>query len=421
MNGSDVRNQWPVLAMALVVLGAQVAAAEWPTYRGDSRRRGVSGEELKLPLVEAWTHKAAHPPRPAWPELPAEKDVWHRIDGLGPTTTYDRALHVAVANGSVYYGSSADDAVYCLDAATGRVRWSFVTEGPVRLAPTVAEGKVFAGSDDGCLYCLDAAGGRLLWKYRAGPEDRRLPGNGRMISLWPIRCGIAVENGTAWFCAGLFPSQGCFLCAVRTGDGKEIWREPIEVSPQGYLLASAEHLFIPTGRTAPRMYRRTDGKDLGVFPGGGPDRRAGGCFAVVVDDLLIHTGGEETSLYLSDTRTKEKVVFADGLRVLADGPASYVLTKERLCALDRAHYLELSRLRAKKQKTAADQERIEELGGRRKSWLLWETPCSDCHEVILAGGTIFAGGLVLIPEQSAGCTCGYSIQTSLALRPRDDR
>jgi hypothetical protein len=29
-----------------------------------------------------------------------------------------------------------------------------------------------------------------------------------------------------------------------------------------------------------------------------------------------------------------------------------------------------------------------------------------------------AGGLVLIPEASAGCTCGYSIQTSMALAPR---
>ena len=28
-----------------------------------------------------------------------------------------------------------------------------------------------------------------------------------------------------------------------------------------------------------------------------------------------------------------------------------------------------------------------------------------------------AGGLVLIPEGSSGCTCNFAIQTSLALRP----
>jgi outer membrane protein assembly factor BamB len=402
MNGSrTARGGWAILGMILAVLGAQAAGGDWPTYRGDFRRSGVSGEPLKLPLAAVWTHKAAHAPRPAWPELPADKDVWHRIHGLGPTTTYDRALHVTASGGAIYYGSSADDTVYSLDAASGKLRWSFVTEGPVRLAPTVAGGRVFAGSDDGCVYCLDAADGRLLWKYRGGPEDRRVPGNQRMISLWPVRCGIVVDGGTVWFCAGLFPSQGSFLCAVRADDGREVWKQPIEVSPQGYLLASSEHLFIPTGRTAPQMYQRADGRDLGVLPGGGPNARAGGCFAVVLDDLVVHSGGEETSLHLSDARTKDKVVFADGLRVLTNGPISYILTKDKLCALDRAHYLELSRLQAKRQKTAADQKRIDELGGPRKAWLRWETRCPDCYEVILAGDTIFAGGLDRVTAISA--------------------
>ena len=32
-----------------------------------------------------------------------------------------------------------------------------------------------------------------------------------------------------------------------------------------------------------------------------------------------------------------------------------------------------------------------------------------------------AGGLVLIPEASSGCTCGFSIQTSLAMLPKERR
>jgi len=31
--------------------------------------------------------------------------------------------------------------------------------------------------------------------------------------------------------------------------------------------------------------------------------------------------------------------------------------------------------------------------------------------------TIPAGGLVLIPESSSGCTCGFALQTSLAFVP----
>ncbi len=116
--------------------------AAWPAYRHDAQRSGVSSEELKLPLTQVWRHRATHAPRPAWPELPARQDVFRRVLQLAPTTTYDCAYHVAVADGAVYYGSSADDTVYCLDAAEGRVRWSFTTDGPVRLAPVVAGGRV---------------------------------------------------------------------------------------------------------------------------------------------------------------------------------------------------------------------------------------------------------------------------------------
>lgn len=69
---------------------------------------------------------------------------------------YDLAYHVAVADGNVYFGSSAEDKVYCLDAATGAVRWATFTGEPVRLAPTVWQGNVYVGSDDGHVYCLSA-------------------------------------------------------------------------------------------------------------------------------------------------------------------------------------------------------------------------------------------------------------------------
>ena len=32
-----------------------------------------------------------------------------------------------------------------------------------------------------------------------------------------------------------------------------------------------------------------------------------------------------------------------------------------------------------------------------------------------------AGGMVLIPEASSGCTCGFPLQTSLGYRPVADR
>ena len=141
---------------------------DWPTYMHDNQRSGKTAEALSLPLNEAWNFTCKHAPAPCWPE-PAK--------GLRARVIFDRAYHVAVAGGSVYFGSSADDKVYCLDGQTGQVRWRFVTGGPVRLAPTVSGGKVYVGSDDGFAYCLDGASGNLLWKYNPSPRDYRSPGS----------------------------------------------------------------------------------------------------------------------------------------------------------------------------------------------------------------------------------------------------
>ena len=165
-------------ALAVILsLGLGTARAEdWPTYRHDAGRSGVTAETLTLPLAPAWTHVPIRPPAPAWP-APAKADFWHHKRDLNPRVVYDRAFHVTVADGAVYYGSSADDRIVCLDAATGAVRWDFFTEGPVRLAPTVHDGRVYAGSDDGAVYCLDAGSGAL----RVAPPARggRGPGPGQ--------------------------------------------------------------------------------------------------------------------------------------------------------------------------------------------------------------------------------------------------
>jgi len=222
---------------------------------------------------------------------------------------------------------------------------------------------VYVGSDDGWVYCLRADDGGVVWKYRGGPEDRRLPGNGRMMSLWPVRCGIVVDDGVVYFCAGLFPSQGNYLCAVSAKDGKELWKQPIDIVSQGYLLASSSHLYVPTGRTAPMVFDRRTGKPVAALPGAGANRLAGGCFAVLVDDTVLYSAGETAGIHASSPGSKEKVVFAGGLRVVADKTMIYMLTKDRLRAVDRT----------------------------RRDSMKWETPVPDGCELILTGETIFVG------------------------------
>lgn len=348
-----------VAALALFVSMTTAGHAAWPSYRHDPQRSGIASEPIQLPLTEAWLHRAV-PPRPAWPDLPAKQDVFRRVPSLAPTATFDFAYQMVVANGALYYGSSADDTVRCLDATDGHVRWTFVTDAPVRLAPVVVGDRLYVGSDDGWVYCLRARDGGLIWKYRGAPQDRRLPGNGRMISLWPVRCGPVVENGVVYFCAGLFPEQGCFLCAVNATDGAEIWKRPIDIVAQGYLLASPTHLYVPTGRTAPVAFDRRTGEKIGPLPGAGANRLAGGTFAVIAGETLLYSAGETGGILIAVPRSKEKTLLADGLRIIADGARRYLLTKDRLCALEQGQ-------------------------------IKWQTPVVDGCELILAGETLFVG------------------------------
>jgi hypothetical protein len=407
---------WGCVALAtLAALGASAATAgEWPTYGGDNRRSRISRERLDLPLKLGWIHQATAP-RPAWP-APAKQDFWHRQGNLVPSITFDRTNHVVAAEGAVLFGSTADDKVTCLDAAAGTVRWSFFAEGPVRLAPTVAAGRVYCGSDDGHVYCLDAQTGELLWKHRVGPTDRRLPGNGRMISPWPVRSGVLVADGTAYCCAGLFPSYGVYLAALDAETGRETWKRKLSgVSPQGYMLASEAQLFVPSGRNSPAVFDRQGGTPRGLLQ----ENQRGGSYALLAEDTLVHRGSEEGSLGISDVRTKERIVLFGGLHLIVRGETAFVGSGQELAAFRRTQFLKLARernrvaarkatleeqIKALRQRPNAEQIvnrdeelrqvklRLEELAAAMSACWTWRRSMTHPHALILVGDLLFAGG-----------------------------
>ncbi|MEP6978555.1 MAG: PQQ-binding-like beta-propeller repeat protein [Thermoleophilia bacterium] len=71
-----------------------------------------------------------------------------------------------VANGRVYVGDWRGN-VYALDAATGRIRWTFHTKDRVKGGVALAGFRLFVGSYDGHVYALDARNGHLLWRSSA--------------------------------------------------------------------------------------------------------------------------------------------------------------------------------------------------------------------------------------------------------------
>jgi outer membrane protein assembly factor BamB len=56
--------------------------------------------------------------------------------------------------------------LYCLDAATGKLRWEFWTDGWAAKTPAVADGRVYSIIDKK-VYCLSAAAGKKIWETEA--------------------------------------------------------------------------------------------------------------------------------------------------------------------------------------------------------------------------------------------------------------
>ncbi len=355
-------------ALVLLLTATSVPASDWPTYRHDLARTGCTNESLGAPLTLQWVYTSSHTPRPAWSgpgTRPREGFLLHnRVD-------FDDAFQVVVAGDRLYFGSSADDKVYALSAATGEELWSFFTGGPIRLAPTCVAGilpanrgrdaldtgRLFVGSDDGFVYCLKADSGELVWKVRGGPAEERLLGNGCMISRWPIRSGVLVDDGVAYFGAGVFPHENVYLVAVRAEDGKVVWRDDSisegdayqnEFSPQGYMLATATRLFVPSGRALPVAFEKATGQLAfnrkygwrGEEAGG----NIGGTYALLVDNQ-IYTGSEDHLVTLDQQTGRTGFAWFPGRRLTVAGNMSYLATGKEILAMDRTAYAEASRRR----------------------------------------------------------------------------
>ncbi|MBX9627107.1 MAG: PQQ-binding-like beta-propeller repeat protein [Gemmataceae bacterium] len=167
------------------------------------------------------------------------------------------AVAAPVADGRHVYlaaiharGFRLSGAVYALDPATGKPRWTFDRDGdmrPTASSPVAAGGRLFVGegmhADFHCRgYCLDPATGRELWSVEA--DDH-------------IEGGPAVHAGAVYFSAG---NEGVVAADAATGAVR--WRSAlglhVDSGPTAADAPSRGWLPVPVPR---------------VFVGSGPSRR----------------------------------------------------------------------------------------------------------------------------------------------------
>lgn len=340
------------------------AAADWPTYGHDNRRSHVTTESLEFPLEEIWIRRSPIPPQTAWTG-PAKWDAFASNDGLQSMRNFDPVFFVTAAADRVYFGSSVDDAAHCLDAETGEEIWVAFADSAVRLPPTIADGKAWFGADDGLVYCVSADDGTEIWRYRAVENPKMIPSNGKLISPWPIRTGVMIESGVAWFGSSLFPWESSFLCAVdaKTGEPRFV-EEQSKVTLQGALLASAERIYAPQGRAQPLVFAKKSGVRVGEVTG------SGGVWCILTEhEELIsmpkNQKEKEETVKLTVPGQKESILSIPAAsRMIASGERIFVHQRGALKALDR---------NSPKQP-------------------LWTSSCPAPAALILAGEHIFLGG-----------------------------
>lgn len=211
----------------------ETTANDWPTQRGNNARSSFAAVEIPNKINVLWKYAPTH---------------------AMPVTA-------PVSSGGLVFIGGQDGAVRALDAASGAVRWTNYTGGPISYPPSFWQDRVYVGSGDGYVLALEAKSGRQLWRFRAAPVDRTIPVYGALRSTWPVASGVLVEKGVAYFAAGFANHDGTHVYAVDAMTGKLKWHNHSSgslnpqtsagVSVNGQLLFQNGRLYLAGGNMVP--------------------------------------------------------------------------------------------------------------------------------------------------------------------------
>jgi outer membrane protein assembly factor BamB len=146
---------------------------EWPTYRHDSQRSGVSESAVGTDLKLAWR-----------------------------SNIENKSSSLVVANDKVFVAGVDTHTVYALNADNGQKTWSYMADSRVDSPPTLYNGLAIFGSADGRVYCLRATDGTLVWRFDASPSQRFVTSFGQLESPWPVPGSVLIHDEKCWFAAG---------------------------------------------------------------------------------------------------------------------------------------------------------------------------------------------------------------------------
>jgi outer membrane protein assembly factor BamB len=345
-----------------ILCSGSATGEDWPTYRHDQRRSGVTHAEITAEQLQiAWRWQSPLPPVSAWPDA-ARWDAYAQVEGMRSMRDYDSAFQPVLSDGKLLLASNVDDSLHCFDLASGGKLWSYTVGGPIRAAPTLVAGVAYFGSDDGCVYAVEIGDGKLLWKRELVAAEVFI-NDGRLISLQPVRTGVLLDasRNSLVAGAGVLPWQPSSLFALNMGDGQVVWQQELGTgwTIEGPMLLGSEHIVSPQGRAPPQLFGRSDGKPVGALSGGG------GTFALLTEEGEVLHGPGNKGGWITGSRENSREPFASferGVSMVVNGSYAYLLDMEGVTAIDR---------------------------GTQQP--LWKVALRAGEELILAGSTLIVG------------------------------
>ena len=179
-----------ILLTALIVLAETEGAPadSWSMFRGTHSLTGISNAVLPEKLKLRWSYQADDSIESSAAivngtvyfgsmdgslnavSLADGKPRWrYAVEYTTPDSSDTFASYIqesspCVSNGMVYVGD-LNGTLHAVDARTGKVKWTFKTDGEIKSSPNCYDNRIYFGSYDTYLYCLAADTGELIWKF----------------------------------------------------------------------------------------------------------------------------------------------------------------------------------------------------------------------------------------------------------------
>ncbi|MGI8672966.1 MAG: PQQ-binding-like beta-propeller repeat protein, partial [Luteitalea sp.] len=171
------------------------------------------------------------------------------LRGVDGTIVWRQSFATSLAalpaiNGDRLYLPGADGTVRALLVRDGSPVWSRTLGGGI-LGISPLGARVYVGSADNYFYCLDDASGRVRWRWRAGAD--------------PV--GLAVADDDRVF----FTAMDTVVRALDRGHGAQRWRRPLPWRPRGGPLRVGTTLVASGIALDLRGYALDTGQPVGEF------------------------------------------------------------------------------------------------------------------------------------------------------------